>query len=164
MNYQCLWKILPSVSVPNFYSYFLRILIKKHLYGIIHTSLILNTQPLVQGSSCEDEKRGWVFRTGCLPAHFQKSVSRPEAELLFLTNLNPLSRTACRTTPTAENSQSVDWLKTASLLTGWKQLKTLTFLEIALFLGCIRSKETGKSHREDARPATDSRNVESCSA
>ena len=113
MNYQFLWKILPSVSVPNFYSYFLRILIKKHLYGIIHTSLFLNTQPLVQGSSCEDEKRGWVFRTGCLPAHFQKSVSRPEAELLFLTNLNPLSRTACRTTPTAENSQSVDWLKTA---------------------------------------------------
>ena len=39
-----------------------------------------------------------------------------------------------------------------------------SFLEIALFLGCVRSKETGKSHREDARPATDSRNVESCSA
>lgn len=109
MNYQCLWKIPPSISVPNFYSHFLRILIKKHLYGTIYTSLILNTQPLVQGSSCEDKKWAWVFRTGCSPAHFQKSVSRPEAELLFLTNLNPLSRTACRTTPIAEKQPVTDF-------------------------------------------------------
>ena len=109
MNYQCLWKIPSSIPVPNFYSHFLRILIKKHLYGIIHTSLILNTQPLVQGSSCEDEKWGWVFRTGCSPAHFQKNMSGPEAELLFFTNLSSLSRTACRTTPTAEKQPDFSW-------------------------------------------------------
>lgn len=66
-------------------------------------SLILYTQPPVPGSSCEDEKRGWVFRTGCSPAQFRKSVSGPEVELSSLTILSPLpSRTACRTAPKAE--------------------------------------------------------------
>ena len=54
--------------------------------------------------------------------------------------------TACRTTLSLKSSQPA------------------ALLETALFRGCSRSKETGKSHIEYAQPATGSRNVDTCSA
>jgi len=90
----------------------------------------------VPSSYSEDEKQGWIFTTGCSPAPFQR---------VWLPQPSSIS-TAGGATLRLKSSQPV------------------AFLETALFQGCGRSKEIGKSHTEYAQPATRSRNVETRSA